>query len=175
MLYATYLFLAGWSYFKFYFTAFGIDSGWLDLGFNDTVAKGFSVLFGPAVGLSIVYGIALLTSVIIDIVSTRRRRFGEMFAAVVLVGLFPAIYWLARNAGINHANVDRGEYTSLPTVCFTAGTCDYRGKMLYLKGGLLYVYHLVYARIPAKDSSCPIDVSEPSESVPQLSLVRLAT
>jgi hypothetical protein len=40
-LYAAYSFLAGRSYLKYYFGVFGVDTGWLDLGSNDTMEWGF--------------------------------------------------------------------------------------------------------------------------------------
>jgi hypothetical protein len=141
-LYAAYLFLAGWSYLKYYFGVFGVDTGWLDLGLNDTMAQGFSVLFGSGVFLSIVYVVVFLLSVAVEAFPRNRSRLMDMEIPLFLVFLFPVTYGIARRAGIGQANVDRGDKPSLPTLVFTAGSCDYRGKLVYLKSELFYVSNL---------------------------------
>jgi hypothetical protein len=173
-LYGAFLFLAGWGYLKNYFIVYGINSGWLDFGFNDTVVHGFTVLFGSGVLLSIVYLIIFLLSLFAEVFYSNRSRIVDAVLVSCLVILFPITYKVARTAGISQANIDRGEKTGLPTVAFTAGACDYKGKLVYIKGESFYVYDLAYLPAPAKSVTCPIDLSGISSEVPLLWLIRAA-
>lgn len=170
-LYTAFLFLAGFSYLKYYFRVFGVDTGWLEFGFNDTLASGFSVLFGSGALLSLVYlGVFLLT-LICEVFYERRSRIVDALVPVLLVLLFPVTYQVARCAGIQRANNDRGSTTLLPTIAFTAGRCDYSGKLVYIKGDQFYVAGLAYLPSSAKQTSCPFDLTDASK-VPQLWLLR---
>jgi hypothetical protein len=170
-LYAAFLFLAGWTYLKYYFTVFGVNSGWLDFGFNDTLAHGFSVLFGTGALLSIIYVVIFLLTLIRE-VFLKPSPILDALIPVILVLLFPATYGVARYAGIRQANNDRGEKSSLPTIAFGAGSCDYRGKLVYLNGDLFYISNAAYLTIPRNPTSCPLDLTDSSILVPQLWLVR---
>ena len=169
--YAAYLFLAGWSYIKFYFHVFGIDSNWLELGLNDTIAEGFSVLFGAGYYLSMIYLFVFLVSVGVEVYA-KPRRWLETAVALALVFLFPATFFTARRAGIQQADNDRGKRTSLPTVTFSVSSCDYKGKLVYLKGELLFIYRVSYLTVPENAASCSIDVTQTSEEVPQVWIAR---
>lgn len=173
-LYAAYLFLAGWSYLKSFFHVFGIDTRWLDFGLNDTIAQGFTVLFSTGVWLSVVYLVIFLISLILEVLSTQRPRWLNTVAVVCLVLLFPATYWIASRAGIDRANTDRSDQTSLPTIVFTSGKCDYRGKLVYVKGDLFYVAKLVYANKPADGVSCTPDLSGGPARVPSIWVLKTA-
>jgi hypothetical protein len=171
-LYAAYLFLAGWAYLKYYFGVFGVDTGWLELGLNDTIAQGFSVLFGKGWQLSFVYLLIFLLSLALDVFWVNGSRKVNAGVAGALVLLFPVTFWVARCAGISQANRDRGDETSLPTITFAAGPCGYRGKVVYVKGESLYVYSLKYLEDPEKSVVCPFNLKDVSPVVPQLWLVR---
>jgi hypothetical protein len=170
--YGAYLFLAGWSYLKFYFRVFGVDTSWLDLGFNETIARGFSVLFGTGAYLSIIYLVVFVVSVCVEVFSKSRNRFLETAIPLFLVTLFPATYFVARLAGIEQANSDRGNQTSLPTLTFAAAACDYGGKLVYVKGELFYIYNLAYLSASQSSAPCPFDVTNASQTVPQVWIVR---
>jgi len=73
-LYAAYLFLAGWAYLRHYFEVFGVDTGWLDIGLSDTIAQGFSVLFGRGWPLSLVYLVIFLLSLALEVFWVNRSR-----------------------------------------------------------------------------------------------------
>jgi hypothetical protein len=171
-LYAAFLFLAGWSYLKYYFRVFGVETGWLEFGFNDTLARGFSVLFGAGALLSIVYLSIFLLTLVVEVFFKKRSQIVDGLIPLLLVLLFPVTYGVARNAGIRQANTDRGNSTSLPTIAFTAGSCDYRGKLVYLKGDQFYVFNLAYLSSPAKPASCQLDLAGAPTLIPQLWLVR---
>jgi hypothetical protein len=149
----------------------------LDLGFNDTIAQGFSVLFGTGWLLSVVYLIVFLLSLGIDAFGAKYSGKVNALVACLLVLLFPVTFWAAGYAGVKQANADRGEKTSLPTITFAAGPCSYRGKVVYVKGESLYIYDLAYLVEPGKSAkgqslSCPFDLTGASPDVPQLWLVR---
>jgi len=40
-----YIFLSGWAFDDYYFRFFGLDPKFLDLGFHDTLVRGFTVIF----------------------------------------------------------------------------------------------------------------------------------
>jgi len=172
-LYAAYLFLAGWAYLMYYFRVFGIDASWLGVSFNDAVADGFSVLFGPGVYLSLIYLAVFLATLVVDL-WTKLKRWGQTIVAILLVILFPMTFYAARRAGIRQANIDRGDLTSLPTIVFTAGECAYRGKLVYIQSEALYLYDLTYSVQPAKNTSCRFDLAGTTPPVPMLWIVRLA-
>jgi hypothetical protein len=195
-IYAVYLFLAGWTYLDYYFAVFGASAGWLEFGLNDTLARGFTVLFGTGAWMSVVYLIVLLVSLIVEIFLTGSGRLVSTVATLLLVIMFIPTYCIARHAGIRQANIDRGSTTMLPTVTFSDKKCTYRGDLLYAKGGLLYVHNLVNVldatatdgmnsaatkgtvQAETKPSAtsipkCPIEVGKSSGMIPQLWLVRL--
>lgn len=171
-LYAAYLFLAGWAYLRYYFAVFGVNAGWLDLGFNDTVAEGFTVLFGAGKCLSIVYLFIFIVSLVLEVFCVKQSRKINAVVASILVLLFPVIFEIARYAGISQANKDRGDKTSLPTITFVADQCSYRGKVVYLKAEAFYIFRLEYLVEPKKTVVCPFDLTGVSPDVPQLWLVR---
>lgn len=187
-LYAAYLFLAGWAYLRHYFEVFGVDTGWLDFGLNDTIAQGFSVLFGTGWPLSLIYLVIFILSLALEVFWVNNSRKVNAGAACFLVLLFPVTFWVARCAGVKQANTDRGDKTSLPTITFAAGSCGYRGKAVYVKGESLYIYNLAYLGMdigstkavpkstnppPVKPIACPFDLGESSEvKVPELWLMR---
>jgi hypothetical protein len=186
-LYAAYLFLAGWAYLRRYFEVFGVDVGWLDFGFNDTIAQGFSVLFGKGRSLSVVYLAIFLVSLGIELFWVNRSQWVDASLAFGLVLFFPLTFWVAGCTGISQANTDRSDKTSLPTITFAAGPCGYRGKAVYVKGESLYIYDLDYLaaetgnpsvapnnkRPTEKPVVCPFDLGESSEvHVPELWLMR---
>jgi len=171
--YAAYLFLAGWGYLTEYFAVFGVKRGSVEFGFEDTIAEGFSLLFGRgAWWLSLVYVLILVLAVLIEVVWKKPGRMVDAGVILCLVLFFPLTYLIATRAGTNQAVADRGPRTTLPTIAFTAPPCDYRGKLVLIKGELLYIYDLQYLR---KAAGCPFDLPEPAtSSVPQLWLVRHA-
>ncbi|HVI08857.1 MAG TPA: hypothetical protein VND65_11250 [Candidatus Binatia bacterium] len=171
-LYAAYLFLAGWGYLRNFFWVFGVDAGWLDLGVNDTIAQGFSVLFGTGWLLSAVYLLVFFLSLATEVWWSTHGKKLDTFVAVVLVLLFPVTFWVARCAGIAQANKDRSDKTSLPTITFTSSKCSYRGKVVYIKSEALYVFDLAYLEVPQKPDECRFDLSGVSAAVPQLWLMR---
>jgi hypothetical protein len=171
-LYAVYLFLAGWAYLRYYFSVFGVNAGWLDLGVNDTIAQGFSVLFGTGWPLSVVYLIVFLLSLGIEVFWVTHGKKVDTFVVCVLVLLFPVTFWVARYAGVIQANKDRSDKTSLPTITFAADKCAYRGKVVYIKAEALYVFDLSYLEMPTNGVVCPFDLTGASPEVPQLWLMR---
>jgi hypothetical protein len=176
-LYGAYLFLAGWSYLDYYLEVFGINSRWLELGANDTIARGFTVLFGVGAWLSGIYIAVLVISLVVEVFLKKRNRVVEAVAAMCLVLFLIPTFFVAKKAGIDQANTDRGAKTTLPTITFVQKLCAYRGKLVYVKGELFYIYNL--ANLPGgtiadKARSCPIDLDGGADSaaVPQLWLVR---
>ena len=183
-LYAVYLFLAGWSYLRHYFERFGINNGWLDFGFNETVAQGFTVLFVAKIKLSIIYLLVVLISLLVEVILGRPNRILNTIVACLLIAFFPLVYTFAGEAGSTQADVDRGGDTHLPTLDFTAGSCSYIGKLVYVKGDLVYVHNLQLlsssnapkpqARPETRSQACPFDLEGASSEVPQLWLIRSA-
>ncbi len=173
-LYAAYLYLAGWGYLRTYYHVFGVGGSSLDIGFNDTLAQGFAVLFGSGWALSLIYVVVFGLSVVVEMTALGRRTLLRTALPTILVAFFPVTYLFATRAGIDRANIDRGQHTTLPSMAFTAGTCAYNGKLVHLKGDLLYVYNLAYLGVPHCCDGCPLDLSNTSPSVPQLWLIRAA-
>jgi hypothetical protein len=98
----------------------------------------------------------------------------SVLVSLVLVVFFPVTYCVARYAGVDQASTDRGSRSTLATLAFTAGSCDYEGKLVYVKGDSLYVHQLKYLPSSTKSASCPFDPIGSDNDVPQLWLVRLS-
>jgi hypothetical protein len=160
---------------------FGVSAERLEFGANDTLARGFTVLFGAGRWLSVAYLVVLIVSLSVEIFWTSGGRILSTVASLVLVIMFIPTYYIARGAGIRQANTDRGSSTTLPTITFSDKKCTYRGDLLYAKGELLYVHNLVKVADDATDSKpgatpaskCPIEVGEEAGKIPQLWFVRL--
>jgi hypothetical protein len=170
-LYGAYLFVAGWTYLDHYFRVFGISPRWLELGVDDTVARGFAVLFGAGEALTWIYLTALAIAILIEYFFPARSRSINTAAAIALVLLFVPTYLVSRRAGISAANIDRSDKTTLPTVTFAQQSCSYMGKLVYLRNDTLFVSTLQQTG-PASTGPCPIDRPADAGGVPQLWLLR---
>ncbi len=174
-MYAAYLFLAGWGYLTAYFAVFGMERGSVEFGFEDTIAEGFSLLFGRGAWLSLVYVTILVLALLIEVTLKKPGRFVDAGVILCLVLFFPLTYVIATRAGTSQAKIDRGPRTTLPTIAFTAPPCTYRGKLVLVKGELLYIYDLHYLPSTRKAEGCPFELPDAATpSVPQLWLVRQA-
>jgi hypothetical protein len=170
-LYAAYLFVAGWTYLDHYFRVFGISPRWLELGVDDTVTRGFAVLFGAGQALTWIYLTALAIAILVEYFFPARSRPINTAAAIALVLLFVPTYLVSRRAGISAANTDRSDKTTLPTVTFAQQQCSYKGKLVYLRNDTLFVSTLQQIE-PSSTGPCPIAPPAGMGGVPQLWLLR---
>ena len=175
-IYVAYLFFAGWTYLDFYFAVYGINAQWLDLGVNDVIARGFVVLFDGGIWLSSVYLLILLLSLIADVLGMSNRLLNVILVFLLAIGFIPT-YFIAKNAGVASANIDRSGQTHLASITFSDGGCVYRGDLVYLKGDALYVNDLKLVsssdHSPSTGHACHIQVVAETSEIPQLRLIRL--
>ena len=147
-IYAVYVFVAGWTFYDYYFRYFGVNPRWLEIAFHDTLTKGFTILFEVSGWkLWVVYALMLAVPLVAESLRSLQnhssiRRVLEMALVATLVGLFPLIYWISREAGINQAKADKGSGSSLPIISFTANKRPYKGHLLFLKSGTYFVHNV---------------------------------
>lgn len=167
VVYAIYLFISGWAFLDYYYRYYGIDTRWLDLGFYDTLVKGFTVLFTGGWILAIFYPMLIL-------VPLAERKFANGFRTmtviiVLLLAAVPVVYAVSRCAGERLAKVDKSDDSTLPTITFRSRMSkqQYHGKLLGFRSGLYFI-HAVQL-IPDKNTN-----SGPFEGVGglELSLIR---
>jgi hypothetical protein len=136
-----YIFLSGWAFDDYYFRFFGLDPKFLDVGFHDTLVRGFTVIFIGARWLSTFYVALFLTPPILNI-SSWRPLIRLLLMAVLFVGLLPAVYLISRSAGEQKARIDAGSASTLPAMTFTFQKRSLVGKLLYLKGDLYFIHRV---------------------------------
>jgi hypothetical protein len=138
--YAVYVFIAGWTFFDYYFRYFGVSPKWLDIAFHDTLTKGFTILFGGGgLKLWLVYGLMLAVPLLAERKHNLIRRFLLISA---LVAILPLIYCISREVGINQAKIDKSSQSSLPTVSFIVNKHQYRGYLLFVRNGMYFVHNV---------------------------------
>ncbi len=145
--YAVYIFIAGWTFYDYYFRYFGVNPRWLDIAFHDTLTKGFTILFGGGgLKLWLVYGLMLAVPLVAG--GSRKlnhnliRRVLETILIVALAVILPLVYWISRDVGINQAKIDKGSQSSLPTVNFTVNKHQYCGHLLFVRNGTYFVHNM---------------------------------
>jgi len=146
-LYAVYLFIPGWTFYDYYFRYFGVNPRWLDIAFNDTLTRGFAILFAGGKELWWVY----VPMVIAPIVSEGLRGLQNRpilkrvleYALVILLVCIPVVtYIISRDVGIRQAKLDKSDQSTLPTVSFTANKHFYRGNLLFIRNGMYFIHNL---------------------------------
>lgn len=147
--YAIYLFVSGWAFWDYYYRYFGIDPRSLDIGFYDTLMKGFTVLFTAekltvmsfleGAGLLWLIYVALIVLTVVVLKKVGQRLSSSIVITTLLILILLAVYFISRNAGLERARLDTSDETRLPAIVFTDGTCTYHGKLLLLKGETYFI------------------------------------
>ena len=137
-LYIVCIFLSGWAYDDYYYRMFGLDPRFLDLGFHDTLVKGFTIIFSGAMWLVAPYAALAVGALLIGWVRAPWGRFICM-AALFLLSLI-ICYRLSRSAGEDAARIDMGDKSTLPDITFTVAKQDWRGRLVFLKGDVYFVH-----------------------------------
>ncbi len=175
-LYVVYVFLSGWTFFDFYYRQFGVDPRWFDLPVQETLVKGFTVLFTSGTWLWACYGIMLLVPLWVDGSAKLRDRFlVRMLVGGVMIGVLLCVFFISKSAGISEAKHDQaGTPTRLAPVTFTLKACaernelkskeisrtgqhkvlqettlpkcDYSGQILIFRNGVYYLYKVAPLR-----------------------------
>jgi hypothetical protein len=141
-LYGLYVFVAGHSFFDYYYGTYGIDPRWLDLGFAEVMIRGFTALFlWQGILLWPIYIFVIIAPISFELIS----RFGQkpiLRASVIaiLLLLLPLTYWVAANAGERVALENKGETTRLPYVTFSTKTGKFGGRLLLFRAGMVFVH-----------------------------------
>lgn len=143
--YAVYVFIAGWTFFDYYFRYFGVSPKWLDIAFHDTLTKGFTILFGGG-GLKLWLVYLLMLAVPLLAEGSRDLQKHDLIRRLILVvalaAILPLIYWISREVGINQAKIDKGSQSSLPTVSFIVNKHQSRGYLLFVRNGMYFVHNV---------------------------------
>ncbi len=128
--------------------SFGVNPRWLDIDVHDSLTKGFTILFGGggAEYLWVVYLMMAIAPVAVEALGMLKdypkvRRGLEFVLVVLLAALLPVTYLISRKAGMNRANLDRGNGSTLPTINFTAKGGPCTGQLLFLKNGMYYIHN----------------------------------
>ncbi len=172
--YAIYLILADWTYLDSYFAVFGINAKSLEFGLDDVLARAFTVLIDAGFLLSIVYLAVFGVSVIVEAFK-KDSGISYVITAILIVAGFVPTYYIAKSAGRDRANTDRGDRTKLAHLSFIEKGCSYHGKLVYLKGDTLYVYNLrPFPDNRAPGPNCPIALpdKEHQSTIPQIWIIR---
>jgi len=148
--YAIYFFVSGWAFWDYYFRYFGIDPRSLDIGFYDTLMKGFTVLFSgqkltllsfmEGAGLLWLIYVVLIVLTVLVLEKVEHRLWSSIFIVSLLLSILLAVYFISRGAGLERAQLDSGDMTRLPAIVFTDRTCTYHGKLLLLKGETYFIH-----------------------------------
>lgn len=136
-----YIFLSGWAFDDYYFRFFGLDPKFLDLGFHDTLVRGFTIIFVGARWLAVLYVALFLVPSFLNI-SSARSLVKIVSMAVLFVGLLPAVYLISRTAGERKAKLDAGSVSTLPAVTFMFQKRPHIGKLLYIKGDIYFIHRV---------------------------------
>jgi hypothetical protein len=177
-LYVVYVFLSGWTFFDFYYHQFGVDPRSFDLPVQETLVKGFTILFTSGTWLWPLYAAMLMVPLLVDgSAALRDRLWVRPVLGLFMLGVLLGVYFISRNAGVSEAMKDQGSSGRLTPVTFslkacverrekktelTQGTalktkketaakpenCDYNGEILIFRNGTYYMYKVVPLRQP---------------------------
>jgi hypothetical protein len=153
--YVIYVFVSGWTFLDYYFREFGVDPRWLDFPVQETLVKGFTVLFTNGLWLWPIYATMLIVPLLVDgIPQLRRRVSARIIASCFLFVTLVGVYFASRSAATAEARIDKSPQTRLPVIIFarkppcpspsagTQPTCEYIGTTLAVRNGLLYLHHV---------------------------------
>jgi hypothetical protein len=153
--YVVCIFLSGWAYDDYYFRLFGIDPRFLDLGFHDTLVKGFTIIFSGAIWLVAPYAALACGPLLIARVRASSGKF--LCMAALFAGCLLCVYLLSRSAGENAARIDQGDQSTLPDITFTsAKQGDLRGRLVFAKGDQYFVHR---SRLLGEDKGGELQLS----------------
>jgi len=141
-LYGLYVFVAGHTFFDYYYGTYGVDPRWLDLGFAEVMVRGFTVLFlWRGIILWLIYIFVIITPISFELTSRFDRK-AMLQASIIamLLCLVPVTYWVAANAGEGLALENKGDKTSLPYVTFSTKTGKFGGRLLLFRAGMVFVH-----------------------------------
>jgi hypothetical protein len=151
--YGIYIFVSGWAFLDYYYRSFGIEPRTLDIGFNDTLARGFTILFSgeKLTVLSFLSGagqlwLAYISLAVVTLLLKENlldRSWLKIWLAFFLSALLVWVYFVSRSAGAHRAELDKGENTRLPGITFRVGNCAYHGKLLLLRGGTYFIHDVI--------------------------------
>jgi hypothetical protein len=120
---AAYLYFTGWVYLNVYYREFGIHMGMLDLASYIFPLEAFSVLFSK-------WGLFLVVAIGVIALLERRKGISQTLLLWVLILLFPALYWMAREEGFHARRV--AEATTLHVaLSFKGGEAERSAPLLF--------------------------------------------
>jgi hypothetical protein len=124
-LYVVYVFLSGWTFFDFYYRQFGVDPRWFDLPLQETLVKGFTILFTSGTWLWPVYAAMLVGPLWVDGAEFLRDRLWVRLLLVLfmMMGILLCVYFISRHAGTSEAKNDQGSPTRLAPATFSLKAC----------------------------------------------------
>lgn len=141
--YAIFVYLAGWTFFDYYFRTFGLYTRWIDISIPETLMKGFVILFEGGGLLWPIYLFVLLVPVLFEVFpKLQKHTISQIVFAVLLLACLPLTYLISRSVGLRTAKNNQGSTTELPFIRF-AGKCgNFSGRLLYVKEGVFYIHDL---------------------------------
>jgi hypothetical protein len=122
-LYVVYVFLSGWAFFDHYYREFGADPRWFDLPLQETLVKGFTVLFTNGALLWVLYLALVLIPLLTDDPKLRDRMWVRVSTGVFMIVALVGIYFLSARAGASAAMEDKGTPTRLALSTFSWKPC----------------------------------------------------
>jgi hypothetical protein len=153
--YVIYVFVSGWTFLDYYFREFGVDPRWLDFPVQETLVKGFTVLFTHGQWLWPMYALMLTLPMLVDgIPQLRRHVSARIVVSSFLFATLVGVYFASRSAATVEARIDKSPQTRLPVIVFarkppcpspmvgSPPTCEYVGTVLAVRNGLLYLHHV---------------------------------
>jgi hypothetical protein len=138
------LYLAGWTYNRFYYLPFGIDQRFFEFGPYDQASKGFALCREDG-WLLVTFLIASITLPVIFHVDFKKKsqevvRITGIFLLLSLSAWFA--YIQASRDGRRDAERDLSDKSQLVSVNFVYRGVHYRGQLLGIKGETILVSRL---------------------------------
>jgi hypothetical protein len=158
-LYGLYIFVAGHSFFDYYYANCGLESRWLDLSFAEVTVKGFIVLFLPG-GFFLwpIYIFIIITPITFEVSSRFNKPMLQATLMGILLLLVPTTYFVAANAGRETALRDKGDHTALHYVTFSTKAGRFGGRLLLYRTGLLFVNNVAVTVPPGPTDTISLHV-----------------
>ncbi len=122
--YVVYVFLSGWTFFYFYYRQFGVDPRWFDLPVQETLVKGFTILFTSGPWLWPCYIAMLVVPLWLDgKASLRDRLWVRLLLGLFMIGVLLCVFYISRSAGVKEAKNDQGSPTRLVPATYSLKAC----------------------------------------------------
>jgi hypothetical protein len=160
-LYAVFVFISGWTFLDFYYRQFGVYTRWIDISIQETLMKGFIILFEGGHWLWAIYLFIIVVPILFEVFPRFQRHIVvQLLVACLMFSCLPLTYYISRNVAEVTAARNQSTASVLPDVRFSTKCGIYVGKLLYQRDSSYYLHDVRFLK---KANPLPDECLVPSD------------